>query len=114
MAENDRTSPPRGTSTVGASTDRPHRAGLFDIRVIIAGLLGAYGVILVLTGLLGSDANVANADAINYMGGGGMIAVALAFVLWARIRPIVVPAGNEPDQADEAGEDANRGSSDPR
>jgi cytochrome c biogenesis protein CcdA len=106
-----RTSPPRGTSTVGASTDQPHRAGLFDIRVIIAGLLGVYGVILVLTALLGSDTNVDNASNINYIGGGLMIAVALAFVLWARIRPIVVP----PDPAaDDGGEEGNRGSSDER
>lgn len=81
------------------------RAGLFDIRVIIAGLLGVYGVILVLTALLGSDADVDNATNINLLGGGLMLVVSVAFVLWARIRPIVVP----PEVADESGPAAEEG-----
>jgi hypothetical protein len=75
---------------VSKPTER-RRAGLFDIRVIIAGLLGVYGVILVLTGLLGSDPDVANDTNINLLGGGLMLVVSVAFIVWARLRPIVVP-----------------------
>jgi hypothetical protein len=84
------------------------RAGLFDIRVIIAGLLGIYGVILVLTGLLGTDNDVDNATNINLLGGGMMIVVALGFFLWARLRPIVVPAEVADDAGPAAGEATNR------
>ncbi|HET7351800.1 MAG TPA: hypothetical protein VFJ28_12745 [Marmoricola sp.] len=79
----------------GSKPTERRRAGLFDIRVIIAGLLGVYGVILVLTGLLGTDNDVDNATNINLLGGGLMIVVSVAFFLWARIRPIVVPAEAE-------------------
>jgi hypothetical protein len=80
---------------VSKPTTERRRAGLFDIRVIIAGLLGVYGVILVLTGLLGTDNDVDNATNINLLGGGLMIVVSVGFFLWARIRPIVVPADVE-------------------
>lgn len=68
-----------------------HKAGLFDIRVIIGSLIGIYGVILVLTGLIGSDAKVENATTINVWSGLGLIVVSVGFVGWARLRPIVVP-----------------------
>ena len=70
-----------------------HRAGLFDIRFIIAALIGLYGIITVLTGLFTSDAQIDKADGlnINLTAGIGMIVVAVAFGLWARLRPIVVP-----------------------
>ncbi len=81
-----------------------HRAGLFDIRAIIAALIGLYGVILVLTGLFTSDAQVQKADGlnINVIAGIGLVVVAAGFVLWARLRPIVVPdePGGEDDEQD--------------
>ena len=40
------------TTQSGADT-KPHKAGAFDIRNIIGALLGLYGVILALAGLLG-------------------------------------------------------------
>jgi len=70
------------------------KAGAFDIRTIIALLLGSYGVLLIALGLFHtSDADLAKADNfnINLWGGLGMLAVALAFALWAKLRPIVVP-----------------------
>ena len=36
-----------------APADKPHKAGLFDIRNIIGALMAIYGVILTLAGLLG-------------------------------------------------------------
>jgi hypothetical membrane protein len=78
----------------------PHRAGLFDIRYIIGALLGVYGLILVLTGIFGSDSHVLDSTTINVWGGIGMLVVAIAFGLWARLRPIIVPT--DPQQgADE-------------
>ena len=73
------------------------KVGLFDIRVIIAALIGVYGVILVITGLLSSDAQAEKAAGlnINLIAGVVMIAFSLAFVAWARLRPIVVPADPE-------------------
>ncbi len=70
------------------------RVGLFDIRIIIASLIGLYGVILLITGLLSSDAQAEKAAGlnINVLAGIGMIVIAVAFIVWARVRPIVVPA----------------------
>jgi hypothetical protein len=70
-----------------------HRAGAFDIRNIIGALLGLYGVILALAGLLGEDApqKTGGIDA-NLWTGVALIAVSAFFVIWARLRPIVVPA----------------------
>jgi hypothetical protein len=70
------------------------KAGLFDIRFVIGGLLGAYGVILVLLGVFNAtDEELARGDGlnINLWGGLGMLVVAIAFGVWARLRPVVVP-----------------------
>ncbi len=85
------------TDTSGSSTGKK-TAGAFDIRVIIAALIGIYGLILVVTGLVGtSDADLDQADGINInlWAGIGMVVVAGVFLAWARLRPIVVP--DDPD-----------------
>ena len=86
-----------------AGSQASHKAGAFDIRVFIGALLGLYGVILVLTGLLSSEAQAEKASGlnINVLAGIVMIVFAVSFVLWARIRPIVVPP--EPKETDEGG-----------
>jgi len=75
-------------------------AGLFDIRVIIGSLVGVYGVVLTALGLFAtSDADLARADDlnINLWAGLGMLVVGVGFIIWARLKPIVVPAdGEEP------------------
>jgi drug/metabolite transporter (DMT)-like permease len=68
-----------------------HKAGLFDIRIIIGGLLGIYGLILLLTGLVSEDTQVESSKAINVWVGIGLLVASAAFVAWARLRPIVVP-----------------------
>ncbi|HEX6877676.1 MAG TPA: hypothetical protein VF165_18605 [Nocardioidaceae bacterium] len=71
------------------------------MRTFIALLIGLYGVVLVFTGLFGtSDSDLARAGGlnINLVAGMGMVAVAAAFLLWARLRPVVVP---EPEVEDE-------------
>lgn len=80
------------SESTGTGTKK--KAGLFDIRFMIGGLLGIYGLILVLLGLFdASDSELARSDGlnINLWGGLGMLAVALAFGVWARLRPVVVP-----------------------
>jgi hypothetical protein len=75
-------------------TAKKKKAGAFDIRFVIGGLLGAYGVILVLLGLFNvSDAELSRADGfnVNLWGGVGMLVVAALFAAWARWRPLVVP-----------------------
>jgi hypothetical protein len=92
------------TTTTEEAVQQGHRTGVFDIRTFIALLIGLYGVVLVFTGLFGtSDSDLARAGGlnINLVAGMGMVAVAAAFLLWARLRPVVVP---EPD-----GEDENSG-----
>ncbi|HLR85869.1 MAG TPA: hypothetical protein VK059_13015 [Nocardioidaceae bacterium] len=76
------------------STRRRRTAGAFDIRVVIAALIGLYGIVLVCMGLFNAtDAELDRADGlnVNLWAGIGMIVVAAAFVIWARVRPIVVP-----------------------
>ncbi len=85
MSDNTRTTGSEGST---------HRAGAFDIRTLIALLIGIYGVVLVLTGILGTDADaLAKSDGlnINLWAGLGMIVAAALFAVWARLRPVVVP-----------------------
>ena len=75
-------------------SEKKQKAGIFDIRFVIGGLLGVYGVILILLGLFNAtDEELARGDGlnINLWGGLGMLVVAIAFGVWARLRPVVVP-----------------------
>ena len=68
-------------------------AGAFDVRNVIAALIGFYGVVLVVVGLVDdSEEALAKAGGVNanLWVGLAMVAFALAFALWARLRPIVV------------------------
>ena len=89
----DDTNPTSGDSS-GDTSETPHRAGAFDIRMFIASLIGIYGVVLVIVGLVGpSDAELEKSGGlnINLWAGLGMIIMSAAFVLWSRLRPVVVP-----------------------
>jgi hypothetical protein len=82
-----------------ASTGR-HTAGALDIRNIIGGLLGAYGVILLLTGIFGDkELDKTGGVNANLWAGIVLIVVSAIFLTWARLRPVVVPEHVEkPDQ----------------
>ncbi|WP_457256321.1 hypothetical protein [Pedococcus sp. P5_B7] len=69
-----------------------HTAGAFDIRNIIGALLGIYGVLLLLAGLF-MDTEEAKTGGVNAnLWTGLALAVAGAvFLLWARLKPIIVP-----------------------
>jgi drug/metabolite transporter (DMT)-like permease len=63
---------------------------LLDIRRIIGGLLGVYGVILLVAGIAGSDADKNKAAGVNinlYVGIALIVAAAL-FWFWALSRPL--------------------------
>jgi hypothetical protein len=80
------------TPEADAST-RKHTAGAYDVRTVIAGLIGFYGIVLTIMGLVGND----SADAAktggwnaNLWSGIVMIVIALAFAIWLKVRPVVV------------------------
>ena len=81
------------TPTKGKKT-----AGAFDVRVIIGGLLGIYGLILLLMGLF-ADAETDKTGGVNanLWAGLALLVTAAAFLLWWRLRPIVV---HETDRKD--------------
>jgi uncharacterized membrane protein len=90
-------------TTAQEAAEQRHRARVFDIRTFIALLIGLYGVVLVLTGLFAtSEADLRRAGGlnINLSAGIGMVVVAAAFLLWARLRPVMVP---DADGADDRG-----------
>jgi hypothetical protein len=89
-------------SSAGNDTGTKHAAGAFDVRNVIAALIGFYGVVLVVMGLVDdSDEALEKAGGFNanLWVGLGMLVFALSFVLWSRLRPIVVPAPKTGDDA---------------
>ena len=70
-----------------------HTAGAYDVRVVIAGLIGLYGIVLVILGFVDfSDSDKAKTGDVNanLWAGIVMVVVAAVFVVWVRLRPIVV------------------------
>jgi len=82
-----------GASGEESGGGRAHAAGAFDVRNVIAALIGFYGIVLVLVGLFGetqSDRDKTGDVNANLWSGIAMLVLALAFFLWTRWRPIVV------------------------
>jgi hypothetical protein len=70
-------------------------AGAFDVRNVIAALIGFYGVVLVVVGLVDNGEEALEKTGglnANLWVGIAMVVFAAAFALWARLRPIVVEA----------------------
>jgi hypothetical protein len=86
-------------STAGNRSSEKHAAGAFDVRNVIAALIGFYGVVLVVVGLVdnGEDA-LQKTDGFNanLWVGIALIIFAASFALWSRLRPIVVET--EPEE----------------
>lgn len=78
---------------MAATTNKSkHTAGAFDIRNIIGSLLGIYGVILLAMGLFADTAAEKTGDVnANLWAGLALLVVGVGFMLWARVRPVVVP-----------------------
>jgi drug/metabolite transporter (DMT)-like permease len=85
------------TEQTSQKAPQKHTAGALDIRNIIGGLLGVYGVILVLMGLFGDKELDKTGDVnANLWAGLALVVVAAVFLTWAWLRPIVVPDHVEP------------------
>ena len=70
------------------------RAGLFDLRLILAVLFAIYGVIVLIMGLVATDDEDLRKSGdvnINLWMGIAMLVVAILFGAWALLRPIVIP-----------------------
>ena len=65
-------------------------ANLFDLRRIIGGVFGVWGVLLIILGITDSDAEIAKAADvnINLWAGLGMLAISAFFLIWAFTRPL--------------------------
>ncbi|GAB3313251.1 hypothetical protein GCM10027451_27090 [Geodermatophilus aquaeductus] len=89
------------SSSSNRSAPAKQAAGAFDVRNVIAALIGFYGVVLVLAGIFGNSpeeqAKTGDVNA-NLWAGLAMVVFAAAFALWSRLRPIVVET--PPDRQD--------------
>jgi hypothetical protein len=84
-------------------TGRTRRAAAFDIRVIIALLLGVYGLVITVLGIgFTTDEEIDKAAGvnINLWAGLGMLVAAALFGLWTWLRPLRVPVaeGDQPTE----------------
>lgn len=73
-----------------------HTAGALDIRAVIGALLGVYGVVLTLMGLLADpETDKTGGWNANLWVGLALFVVGAGFVAWARLRPVVVPPSSD-------------------
>lgn len=88
------------------------RAGIFDVRSVIGLFLGVYGVVLTVTGLVGTtDADLAKAGGanVNLWTGVGLLVTSAVFFTWARLRPILVPTDDSDTTSRDDGDLTSRG-----
>lgn len=94
MAESTKPEAPRTTT-----------AGAFDIRSIIGGLIGIYGVILLVMGLWFTDSGeIDRADGVNLNTrvGIGLLVFAALMLAWVVLRPLRVPVEDSDGPAEDA------------
>ncbi len=82
-------------------TGRTRRAAAFDIRLIIALLLGVYGLVTTVLGIWFTTDDEIERSAgvnINLWAGLGMLVAAALFATWTWVRPLRVPVeeGEQP------------------
>lgn len=104
--ENPRGGDPRRAEAEPQQAKKKHTAGLFDIRNMIALLIGIYGLILLYEGFFGNPAfdRTGGVNA-NLWAGLGLVVVAAVMAIWAKLRPTLVPEG----AAAEAGQEGEFG-----
>ena len=81
-----------------AGRSRTRRAGAFDIRLIIALLIGVYGLVTTVLGIWFTPDSEIDRSAgvnINLWAGLGMLVLAGLFALWTWLRPLRVPVEEE-------------------
>ena len=106
MTEQDQPPPSTGESKKDQSR-AAKAANLFDVRRLIAALFMLYGVVLTITGIVGSHRVKTKAAGINIdlYTGIGMIVFAAVMISWALLRPTVA----EPDETQGDGSGQIRG-----
>ncbi|HEX6445077.1 MAG TPA: hypothetical protein VF053_08325 [Streptosporangiales bacterium] len=83
---------------------RTRSAGLFDLRWIIATLIGVFGVVVTLMGIFDSASSTAASGRsvgvnVNLWTGIPMLVLAAGFGVWAAVRPLRLPVVvSEPDE----------------
>ncbi len=99
-------------SSSNSSTPAKQSAGAFDVRNVIAGLIGFYGVVLVLMGLFANSpderAKTGDVNA-NLWAGLAMVVFAAIFALWSRLRPVVVEESPERQDPEDDGSGTSPG-----
>ena len=68
-------------------------AGAFDVRSIIGGLLGVYGLVLTIAGLWfteASDKAKADGENLNLIVGIGLLIFSALFIAWVVLRPLKI------------------------
>lgn len=73
------------------SNELTKTAGAFDIRNVIGVLLGIFGIILTIAGIIGLSPDEAERTGgihANLWTGIGLVVAAVVFLVWARLRPI--------------------------
>lgn len=89
--------------STSTTPERKHQAGAFDIRNIIGALIGTYGVILTLMGIFGDpETEKTGGPNANLWAGIIMLAVGAVFLIWARLRPVLVPEHTDKDDIAQA------------
>lgn len=82
-------------------------AGAFDIRNFIGVLLGIFGIILTIAGCIDytpDEAERTGGIDANLWTGIGLIITAIVFLLWARLRPLLLSDAETKEETDENGD----------
>jgi hypothetical protein len=84
---------PAPATNDGSDAAVPRRAGTFDIRNVIGGLIGFYGIVLIVVGLVAdSGPELAKTGGVhaNLWAGIVMAVFAVVLLVWSRLRPVSV------------------------
>jgi hypothetical protein len=83
----------QGQAGAERGSEQKHTAGAYDVRTVIAGLIGLYGVVLTIMGLFADNADDRAKTGgwnANLWSGIVMVIVAVVFAVWLVLRPVVV------------------------
>jgi hypothetical protein len=83
---------PAPATREGIDTDVPHKVRAFDIRAIVGALIGFYGVVLIIVGLVAdSTRELAKTGGVhaNLWSGILMSVFAAVLLVWSRLRPVI-------------------------
>jgi hypothetical protein len=97
----------RQKATADNDASRTGAARLFDVRLVIGGLLTLYGVILTIKGITDNAAALHKAAGyrINLWTGTGLLVVGIFFLVWVKLAPLQAV---KPDETDDTPAAARR------